>query len=240
MTVRRTRLYRVQYDLGSLRLYREDLRAIATAAAEAGDLAITCDGLEATSPDDFGDALPEKPRTMTISAGNRDTLSAVEIRLSAREATVLLTEPDTLLAGIVYRVRLICEPRRRRLRSALRVGRRDSWARIVSAALGIVLAVLASVVAVLAAVQASVAPQPGHHATGLSADIIALIASLGAVVLAALSFTVWAGNRPWVEIINAPRADRPTYWQRTGDMWLVGVITALLGAIAGYLLGRFG
>jgi len=38
-------------------LYREDLRAIAAAAAEAGELAITCDGFEATSPDDF-DALP--------------------------------------------------------------------------------------------------------------------------------------------------------------------------------------
>lgn len=39
-------------------------------------------------------------------------------------------------------------------------------------------------------------------------------------------------------MINAPRADRPTYWQRTRDMWLVGVITALLGAVVGHLLGQ--
>jgi hypothetical protein len=36
-------------------------------------------------------------------------------------------------------------------------------------------------------------------------------------------------------MINAPRADRPPYWQRIGK-W-VGVVTALLGAVAGFVLG---
>ena len=99
MTVRRTKLDVEQYDLGSLRLYREDLRAIATAVAEAGDLSITCDGFEATSPGDFGDGLPETLKKVTIRAKNPDRLAAVEIRLSDQEAVARLTEPDTLLAG---------------------------------------------------------------------------------------------------------------------------------------------
>jgi hypothetical protein len=40
MSVVRTKLVTETYDLGSLRLYREDLVSIATAVAEAGDLKI--------------------------------------------------------------------------------------------------------------------------------------------------------------------------------------------------------
>jgi hypothetical protein len=50
MSVVRTKLVTETYDLGSLRLYREDLVSIATAVAEAGELTIVAGGLEATSP----------------------------------------------------------------------------------------------------------------------------------------------------------------------------------------------
>lgn len=225
MTVRRTKLDVEQYDLGSLRLYREDLQAIAMAASEAGKLAITCDGFEATSPDDFGDALPEKLSRVTIKAANPDRPSAVEIRLAPREATVLLTEPDTLLAGIVSRVRLICEPRRRRMISALlRVGTGSAGLFVVT---GVLLGSGAGFV---------VAGTVAHPTGGVKA---ALFVSVGVLAVLSIGFGIWFANRPWVEMINAPRADRPTYWQRTRDIWVVGVITALLGAVVGYLLGKY-
>jgi hypothetical protein len=41
MTVRRTKLVTEHYDLGALRIYREDLVAIATAISELGTLKIT-------------------------------------------------------------------------------------------------------------------------------------------------------------------------------------------------------
>lgn len=235
MTVRRTKLDVEQYDLGSLRLYREDLRAIATAAAEAGDLAITCDGFEATSPEDFGDGLPEKLEKVTIRAANPDRLGSVEIRLSDREAVVQLTEPDTLLAGVVSRVRLICEPRRQHYPRALEWARRaDSATPLASAALAF------TVVLVSLGIIAENRWLTKAHSHGHSAGGVAAFVGVGIVAFAALSFFLLGAVRPWVEMINAPRADRPTYWQRTGDMWVVGVITALLGAVAGYLLGRFG
>jgi hypothetical protein len=113
------------HDLGSLHLYREDLRAIAVAAAEAGDLRITgtdASGTtyEGTTPDDL-DEMPEKVslvlsavRPQAAGAGNTKP-TEVTVRL-LRDATVELTEPDTLTAGILFRIRQVCESRQRWLR----------------------------------------------------------------------------------------------------------------------------
>lgn len=240
MTVRRTKLNIEHYDLGSLRLYREDLRAIAAAAAEAGDLFITCDGFEATSPDDFSDELPEKPENVTITAKRTGSPSVIDIRLTAEEASVRLTEADTLLAGIVSRIQLICDQRRRPLRSLFGgssplSNRWRSYGAILLVGVGVYIAIhqIASIYDINSS---HVGLQAGRW--NLS-DILVLVI-VGIAVLGVLGYIGITSGSPRVVIINAPRATRPTYWERTHDMWLVGIITALFGAAAGYMLGKLG
>jgi uncharacterized membrane protein YczE len=39
-------------------------------------------------------------------------------------------------------------------------------------------------------------------------------------------------------VINAYRADRPTFLQRTRDDWVVELVCVAIGLVAGYILGR--
>lgn len=271
MTVRRVRRVIETYDLGALRLYREDLRAIAAAVAEAGDLSILCDGMtEATSPEDFDDPkLPERLSSVqftvtrkearfvspemsdeaTAAAGSRQVASVL---LSGREATVALADPDTLLAGVLQRVRLVCEGRRRRLASLVppqpsrlgretqssrsRPGRRSWWLTFVLL-IGFVVSLSFAPLMTMATIQPTTGTtatiQPTTPQGALIVLAVAAIFLLGAIAALVLE------RRPRAVIINAMRADRPTYWQRTRDIWQVGIATAILGAVVGYVLGKF-
>jgi hypothetical protein len=241
VTVRRTKLTVERYDLGSLRLYREDLQAMATAAAEAGDLTIQCDGFEATSPDDFN-SLPEKLANVNITAKRPADSSSLKIRISPKEAIVQLEEPDTLLAGILSRIRLICEPRRRRLRSLLP----KDTSRLYALSVALVGSLIAAAAATVGAYQfTSVSPPNSntsshsqHHSGGGWTGLDTAGVVIGAIFLLSLVGYVILVAHPKVIIINAIRSERPTYWQRTRDNWLIGIATTILGVVLGYILGK--
>lgn len=248
MTMRRVRKAFDTYDLGALRLYREDLRAIASAVAEAGDLTISCDDMyEATSPDDF-DQFREDLRSVGLKATRAGSLRSIEVLLENNAATVVLAEADTLLTGVLQRIRLICEGRQRRLVSRLQrvpsppryersaglrypqrmYGRPTGWlSRLLAAGFFL------SLVSLFGLVAATTPKQPAP-----SAALITLAAVGGALGLGALATGV-IERRPRVVIINAPQADRPTYWQRTRDIWQVGIVTTIFGVVVGYVLGKF-
>jgi hypothetical protein len=240
----------------------EDLRVIAAAVAEAGELIITCDNYEATSPEDF-DNLPVRPSRVAImarrpaarsvspelpepTATSKPGVPVMFVVLSGLEATVEMADPDTLMTGVLQRIRLVCEKRRRRLASVVppqppRPGRqpqssrsrpvRRSWwlGNLLQA--GLLLSVVALLVLAFAASLTPKQPFPAGPVIGIGASFA--VFALGMLATGVLV------RRPRVVIINDMRVDRPTYWQRTRDIWQVGIATATLGAIVGYVLGKF-
>lgn len=113
MTVRRTGLSTERQDLGPVRLYREDLRAIAAAVREVGDLKITCDDeYEASEPSDF-DHLPERLVNVEISGENTDAKRSITVEFTQNTAYINLVEPDTHAFGVVVRIKNICDQKRR-------------------------------------------------------------------------------------------------------------------------------
>jgi hypothetical protein len=44
--------------------------------------------------------------------------------------------------------------------------------------------------------------------------------------------------RSSARLINAYRGDRPTFWQRTRDDWIIGVVMLLFGGVLGYLVNQ--
>ncbi|SRR6266487_568576 len=239
VAVRRTRLVVESYDLGSLRLYREDLQAIATAVAEAGDLKIGGRDFEATSPADF-EALDEHLTEVTILAKRATEPGGIQVRLSRRAAVAELVEPDTLTVGILVRIRLICGLRRMRLRSLMtRPDDRGSRSYRGTSRLDRTVAAVVLTVASMAAgslAYLSSLPKGTHATAGWTTGLSIVVAIVAAIAVIAAGL-LWLASRQRVVIVNAPRADRPTYWELTHDLWLIGTATALVGAVAGYLLG---
>jgi hypothetical protein len=229
MTVSRTKWPVEPYGLGAVRLYREDLRAIAVAVAEVGDLEIAGDGFKATSPDDF-ETVDEKVPSMTIAARRAGSAGMIKVILSPKAALVELTDPDTLMSGVLVRIRQVCERRRRRLPSFLYRGG--------SSRLGVVdtLTLVMIGVALVGVVSVAFASQNAHGSAGWNpaAGVVA-----GLVVSGIISCYVWSKITQKVVIVNALRAERPTYWQRTRDHWWIAIVTTVLGTVVGYLLGKF-
>jgi hypothetical protein len=219
MAVKRTHDRTETYPLGHVRLYRDDLEQIAKAVAEVGPLKIACPPWELTDPSDFTDPdLPERLPDLTMAAERAGTDAKVNVSLGRELAEVTLTEPDTLTLGVLNRVQQVC--RRRRWRWFGRLPLSD-W--VVMPAL-ILLAVVSQ--------------------DFVSIDLFdrALIA-LGGLVLVCMLIIVLpqrknsSGARKAV-LINAYRADRPSFWQRTRDDWIIGVAMLLLGGVLGYLVNQ--
>jgi hypothetical protein len=128
MSIRRARQAVEVSSLGKIKLYREDLEAIARLAAEVGDLSITCDAFEATDADDF-DQLAEKLHNVEITGS--DGSHGVEVTLNRKAATVSLIEPNTHTLGVLGSINRITEESRKR---GIRLFR---WLNLGSAALGL-------------------------------------------------------------------------------------------------------
>jgi hypothetical protein len=225
MTVRRTQLVPEVYNLGALWLYREDLRAIAAAVNELGTLKITCTSgnstYEGCEISDI-DQLPEDLETVEVSSAPSVNSSAVTATFRSSGANITLVEPDTQAAGVLSRIRVICEPRRRSLWTF--------WHRF-----GPVLAVTSLVCffTSLIAYSNTMKSAIWHNQflyNGLPALLLALI-------FVGIGTSLLARSSRMVVIVNATRGSRPRYWQRTRDMWVVGVLTAVAGAVIGYVLG---
>lgn len=233
MAVRQKRqTVKESHDLGCLRLYREDIRAIAAAVSEAGELRISCTDNEGTTYDASAledlDELPEdvgfvisvpRPGESQISYSKP---ARIEVRLAPEKATVELVDPDTLTTGILVRIRNICASRRRRARSMLPQWGMYPW-----------FGVFPPTVAAIAAFTLGNLPGAQNNKWAALNTVIVVVASL--LIITSFSVGIFV-RRPRVILINAPRASRPTYWERTRDMWWVGIITALIGALIGYVL----
>jgi hypothetical protein len=225
MSIRRPRVAPETYELGALRLYREDLKTIAIAVQELGSITITCetrDGTyEATEPGDF-DEIPEKLTALEIAAHKADGEGTIMATFGGLSAHITLEEPDTLIEGIRSRIVLICTPLHRRVWSFCRNA-------------GPVIAV----VGVLGVVGITIGYANSEHSkvwNGIWLNWI-IPCFFEALIVIGIVMRIFGRGRGLI-IINAPRAERPGYWQRTGDMWLVGVATAILGAIIGFVLGK--
>lgn len=223
MTVRRTRLPTEKHDLGPVRLYREDLQAIASAVGELGKLEIACDSTqdswEASETWEFRD-FPVDLLEVTISAQSSSGSAAVSVTFSKINAQVELTDPDVHCQGILSRIRTVCKPRRRLFWHLHKHG----------AALALV-AFFALVI--LIPIEANAADSPLGSNGFFSTFFPLLLISLIPVGLSLR----WLGSSRKAIIINDLRASNPSYWRRTGDMWIIGIITTVAGAVLGYILG---
>lgn len=237
MTLRQTRLRSEPHDLGSLRLYREDLVAIATAVAEIGELRIQASEqpvanrrgsyeFEATSPEDFS-GMPDQLAEVVIAARRTSPPGGgISVTLSRSRARADLVGPDTLMSGVLVRITQICELRRRRLRSLRSSSETSTLPVIVSP---VIVAVVLLLIAILSG-------GTGGTLKWSSSDTI-ITAVGGTLALATAGWPLLA-SRPLVKIINAPIAERPTYWRRTRDSWTIGIVTAVFGTVLGFILGK--
>jgi hypothetical protein len=217
-------------DLGPVQLYREDLEAIAAVISEIGPLKIEFDyDYEATEPDDLKD-LPEVPEKVKIFAADKDgdpydtKRRSITVQIDKTTAQINLVEPDSAATGIATRIQGICNNRVKPFRLLChRVGLPMDVGGFV----------LIWIYATIYSVVTHGHAKPPWTDVTLNAVLPLVFIALVPLGLAA----IWIGRHP-VRVINAPRAERPSYWHRTSDMWIIGIITALFGAIIGFILGR--
>ncbi|GII63277.1 hypothetical protein Skr01_33620 [Sphaerisporangium krabiense] len=231
MAVQRTGTRIEIHKLGNLRLFREDMEDIANALAELGDLEIICDNTyRADRGEDFS-GLPERIESLQYVVAVDDVRSAVrdprriEVELSRWTSYVRLVEPDVLCEGILSRIRtVVSRPSRRRIN----INHRGLMAAHTIFTLG------------LAAVTAA------QGATWIitnkisSGGINYLIAPFGLWVAVSLGlmFLLARGRGPRVSLRNYYRSDRPSFWRRTRDDWLVQIIGGALFLVLGFILGK--
>jgi hypothetical protein len=214
-----------KYDLGYLNLYREELIAITRAVAELGEVSIECDNSEATSPEDFNN-LPEELRWVSIkSQGTSGT--SIKVLLSHSAALVTVSYPNTLTAGILTRLRDIAKNSRRPFRSLIPQSEGFQIARYTI-----------SVIAWFALVVDVLVFSTHPHSKNWTQLEFGITSWSGSAVLLAAFIIGRLQKLTHVLITNAPRAERPSYWQRNGDTWVIGLITAVIGAVIGYFLGK--
>ncbi|MBF8192440.1 hypothetical protein ITP53_43525 [Nonomuraea sp. K274] len=249
MAVRRTTLQTEVYKLGAIRLYREDLIAIAKAVAELGKLRIEADESIADHPDDF-DQLPGEITKLRIIAKKADSKTEIVVRLTPDEATVTVTEPNTVANGIRIAIQDRCRPRLRlRLlhrrppatpRSEISVG---WWTRNMALNIGAVSLLLAGLIGLVGVIYVALAPTP--DATELAnalrrsekSDVWLVPAVIGPIFLLPVIAVVSAKRKRGAILVNALKADRPSYWQRKrDDIWL-NVASFGTGAFTSWLIG---
>jgi hypothetical protein len=224
MAVRRIKQASTKYELGAVRLYQEDLRTIAAAIRELGEIRIICNGIyEASEPDDFGSQLPDEIEEVTIASVESNESASVAATFGPSASEVTMVNPDTHAAGVVSLIQSVCGAQRRRWWSLRRTsGPVLGWSAF--AAFAILVPVVGD------------ASGSSIWNSDFASNVLPLIL-LGLIPVGlGLRFL---GNRRMAVIINAPRATRPSYLDRTRDAWIIGLITAIAGAVLGFALGKF-
>lgn len=213
MAIQRIKERQETHKLGRLRLYRDDLEAMARALMEFGDLKVMVnDEVMATEPEDLADLrdhLPEQFDRVELQAtkefnGGRSTVY-VDLGTGAK---VLLVEPDMAARGVFNSVKEICAPRRV---SA-------PWSGV-----GLVL-MLVALVGTIALGLAGAEPQGWPMLTTMGL--------LGVSVV----ITFWASRAPEPSgdiILNVPRAERPTFGQRLFADGGVSAFWTVVGLVCG-------
>jgi hypothetical protein len=222
MTARRIGSQIETTHLGHVRLYRDELEKVAAAVGEVGDVTILCDDWELTDPADLGnDGIPDLLSRVSIGAqrsvtedGRSKDEPVMAVALNGDEACVTIFEPGVLTEGALSRIQRIVGPRRRRWHVPLAKG---ASGRETLASLGAIGGVLALV--------------------GYISPLLTPLFSI--VAIAAVFFVLFARNRRVSSaiVVNAYRKDRPSFWQRTRDDWVVATVMLVLGAIVGGFVG---
>ncbi|OOC52614.1 MULTISPECIES: hypothetical protein [Nocardiopsis] len=224
MAVERVKKRRETHPLGRLKLYRDDMEAIARVLAEFGTLSfLVNEEVSGNEPEDFAkirDELPERLDLVQMAATREGLHVVVEIGPGAK---VGLVEPDIAAYGALTRVQQICAP--------CRMGR--SWW---------LLLVLAAVcfVSVAGGIVALTLNERMFQETGLVSGVIALIfggLGLGISGAAVRASSEKGGSEVKDIILNVPRAERPTFGQRLVADGGVSFFWAAVGLIGGGLIG---
>lgn len=224
MSTRRIRSRVVSYRLGHIRLYRDDMEQIARVIEEVGKFKAFCDDWELTTSSDFRDAtLPEALTGVEIIAKSDDGSTRIKVKLNSVAAVVVLIEPDTLTLGALGRIRQIAKQRQR----FWRVGPGARWIAVGGAL---------TFGALAAGSTAAFANMPLHQSTVTRT----LTWSFTALVwVASVIFLIIPP--PWrtcssAILVNADFVERPSFWRRTRDDWVIGVVMALVGGVLGYVV----
>lgn len=216
MSVRRTDTPTEYHRLGYTRLFRDDLEKIAILVAEVGQLSIVCDNLEATTASDFSNPLmPERPKYISMEASNGEQRIRIEVGRGTGKLTI--EEPNTLTEGIRTKIEGICD---------------GGFIDHMIAGPNVNLWGIAGFVPVGCAL-----------ALGLSKAISLSTSEFGMLIgtlvwVAAGSFIFRFREKSDIVIINVNRADRPSFFRRTKDEWIVELSVMIIGLILGYLIGR--
>ncbi|MEV0821882.1 hypothetical protein [Nonomuraea rubra] len=220
------------YPLGAIRLYREDLQAIAKAVAELGPLhiAIRSDGLVMDDPADFAD-LPEKIANVSIIARSKESESRIIVELFYDRAAVTVIEPDTLTSSICVRIQDICSKRTRVLGKPPSVIPKTGF--LPSKSDVLTAAVFAGALAIPTW---ALVNWWGPTISNGPVSVGWLSALVGATALALGLVAAFLRTRiRGATLVNAYEADRPPFWRRhRSEAWL-----STVGAVAGAVLGYF-
>lgn len=238
----RTQAREETHHLGHVRLYRDELDEIIRVVSEVGEPAIEGPGFTATTAQDLADpAVPENLEWLTIAA--REGEHQIRITLTRDRAVAELTEPNTLLQGVLSRVFVLCQRSRRPGKLNVAIGplhsnaaRHVRW--VPKIILGLTsIALPTFVLAVLYTEYLMTKPSLVHGAEHppsqnvVGALLVGLLVMLASGLLMEWSF----GERSSAVLINAYRAERPTFWQRKRDDLIINAVSLLLGAILGVI-----
>jgi len=221
--------HRRETPLRMVLLYREELvEAARIIRDECGHVEIDFHddrGTRGTAPEAFAAFAeadgPERLRRLTIS-GNRGP-TTLRLLIAPSEARVVVEEPDNSARGATERLHNLCHLSRGRPWAFLVGSRRDVFKLIGVSAL-----------------------------IGTCALFAALLLEIGAFVLGALLLlpagvfmvlNTWQMYRFYLVpakpvLINAPRAQRPTWWERHRKDVLLVLISGVVGIVTGYFVNQ--
>lgn len=217
--------------LGHVKLYRDELEQIIRSVAEIGEPIIEGPEFTATSEQDLADqAVPEKLEWLTITASRGK--HQLRVTLNQATAVVEMIEPDTLLRGVLTAVAQVCQRSLRRGRSMAPLGvvapdvarRYQRSDRVTKGLLVFVLALATTVISL----------DLYLHAWMLSRDGLLML-----VLIPVPLWILWAFRKhSSAVLINAYRAERPTFWQRKRDDLLINAVALVLGGVIGYFVNE--
>lgn len=231
----RTKAHEETHHLRHVRLYRDELEQIIRSAAEIGEPAIEGPGFTATTEKDLADpAVPEKLDWLTITASQGE--HQLRVSFSGTSAVAETTEPNTLLHGALSRVVIICQDNWRRGKPRMRgagswlspnMARREYRTQKVGVALLSVFPVLLVAVTLVPYVVGADERPP-----------CSMLVSVICIALLYLWMAWQLRRRSSAVLINAYRADRPTFWHRKRDDLMINVVMLALGAVLGAVVTK--
>ncbi|MFD0773930.1 hypothetical protein ACFQZ2_08330 [Streptomonospora algeriensis] len=224
MTLHSSRAETVEFNLGFPRLYREELEEIARILREECESDLLIDfhderGRTGTEPADFthyaeNHDSPEVLQRLTMSGARGTTRMLLEFSRSGNK--LVITTPDNSSRGAAGQIREICRANRRLTWRTHPPD--DTW--------GVPLATLASMTTAASGAAAA------SRLFGDQAEEMPVMVGVVVAILFAVTAVVIGGNvaaRPL--LINMPRSERPSLWQRHRR----DSVTLVLGGVIGYL-----